>query len=82
MTNLQDLQTQQNNLLEAIREIEASYEGIENENNAKRIQELDIKQAQYSAQRQEMKAKLSELDKKISDINTEISKLSEKFLRL
>ena len=76
MSDLSVLTTQRDDLLVKIREIEASCEGIENENNAKRIQELSLEQAQYSAQRQELAIRLSDLDGKVSNINAEILKLS------
>lgn len=76
MSELSVLATQRDELLGKIREIEASCEGIENENNAKRVQELNLEQAQYQAQRQEVATKLAELDGKLSSINAEIAKLS------
>lgn len=76
MTELQILTTQRDGLLDKIREIEASCEGIENENNAKRVQELNLEHAQYSAQRREVVAKLTSLDEKLLCINAEIIKLS------
>jgi len=76
VSDLSVLTTQRDDLLVKIREIEASCEGIENENNAKRVQELNLEQAQYQAQRQEMVAKLAGLDGKLSIINAEITKLS------
>lgn len=76
MSELQILTSQRDEILLKIREIEASCEGIENENNAKRVQELNLEQAQYSAQRQELSAKLAGLDGKLSSINAEILKLS------
>ena len=76
MSDLSVLTTQRDDLLAKIREIEASCEGIENENNAKRMQELNLEQIQYSAQRQEVVSKLASLDDKLSSINAEIIKLS------
>lgn len=76
MSDLSVLTAQRDDLLVKIREIEASCEGIENENNAKRVQELNLEQAQYQAQRQEVVAKLAGLDGKLSSINAEIVKLS------
>lgn len=76
MSELQVLTTQRDELLGKIREIEVSCEGIENENNAKRVQELNLEQAQYQAKRQEVAAKLAQLDGKLSSINAEIAKLS------
>ena len=76
MSDLSVLTEKRDDLLAKIREIEASCEGIENENNAKRMQELNLEQIQYSAQRQEVVSKLASLDDKLSSINAEIIKLS------
>lgn len=75
MSNLASLTTQRDGLLKKIREIEAACEGIENENNAKRVQELNLEQAQYSAQRQEIAAKLAVVDGKLAAINAGIMEL-------
>lgn len=75
MSNLAALTTQRDGLLKKIREIEAACEGIENENNAKRVQELNLEQAQYSAQRQEIAAKLAVIDGKLVAINAGIMEL-------
>lgn len=75
MSNLASLTTQRDGLLKKIREIEAVCEGIENENNAKRVQELNLEQAQYSAQRQEIAAKLAVVDGKLAAINAGIMEL-------
>ena len=75
MSNLAALTTQRDGLLKKIREIEAACEGIENENNAKRVQELNLEQAQYSAQRQEIAAKLAVVDGKLAAINAGIMEL-------
>ncbi len=42
MSELQTLTKQRDDILAKIREIEESCEGIENENNAERVQELKI----------------------------------------
>lgn len=76
MTELQTLTTQRDELLAKIREIEETCEGIENENNAKRVQELNLEQAQLTAQKGEIQAKLSAVQSKLSSINAEITKLS------
>lgn len=75
MSNLASLTAQRDGLLKKIREIEAACEGIENENNAKRVQELNLEQAQYSAQRQEIAAKLAVVDGKLAAINAGIMEL-------
>lgn len=77
MSDLVALTAQRDGLLEKIRKIDISYEGIDNENNAKRIQELNLAQAQYSAQRQEIVTKLAVIDGKLSDITAGIMKLGE-----
>lgn len=75
MSNLASLTAQRDGLLKKIRAIEAACEGIENENNAKRLQELNLEQAQYSTQRQEIAAKLAIVDGKLADINAGIIEL-------
>lgn len=76
MSDLASLTAQRDGVLKKIREIEAACEGIENENNARRVQELNLEQAQYSAQRQEIAAKLAVLDGNLTNINAEILELS------
>ena len=76
MSNLAALTAQRDGLLKKIREIEVACEGMENENNAKRVQKLNLEQAQYSAQRQEIAAKLAIVDGKLANINAEILELS------
>ncbi|MCI7629571.1 MAG: hypothetical protein MSS55_03165 [Ruminococcus sp.] len=76
MNELQTLTTQREELLTKIIEIEESCEGIENEHNAQRVQELNLEHAQLSAQKQELSAKLSAMESKLSAINSEITKLS------
>ncbi len=76
MSELQALTARRDELLAKIRDIEASCEGIENENNAQRVQELNLEHAQLSAQKQELSAKLSAMETKLSSINAEIAKLS------
>ncbi|MCI7266831.1 MAG: hypothetical protein MR545_06380 [Veillonellaceae bacterium] len=77
MGDLAALTAQRDNLLKKIHEIEVSCEGTENENNAKRIQELNLAQAQYSAQRQEIATKLAVIDEKLADITARIMELGE-----
>lgn len=76
MSDLQTLTAQRDELLAKIREIEESCEGIENENNAQRVQALNLEHAQLSAQKQEISAKLSALESRLSAISSEITKLS------
>lgn len=76
MSELQELTAQRDELLVKIRDIEASCEGIENENNAQRVQELNMEQAQLNAQKQELSAKLSAMNSRLSAISSEIASLS------
>lgn len=76
MSELQTLTAQRDALLAKIREIEESCEGIENEHNAQRIQELNLEQAQLNAQKQELSAKLSAMNSRLSVISSEIASLS------
>ena len=76
MSDLSVLTAQRDDLLVKIREIETSCEGVENENNAKRVQELNLEHANYLAQKQELVTKLAGVDGKLSSINAEILKLS------
>ena len=78
MSNLQNLMSEQDEVLAKIRDIEANCEGVENENNAKRISQLNLKYAQISASKSELASKLSVLNKELSSINEEIRKLSGK----
>lgn len=76
MSELQTLTAQRDDLLAKIREIEASCEGIENEHNAQRVQELNLEHAKLSAQKQELSGKLSALEARLSAISAEIMQLS------
>lgn len=76
VSELQILTSQRDELFSKIREIEASCEGIENENNAKRVQELNLELAQLIAQKAEIQSKLNAVQGKLTQINNEITKLS------
>lgn len=76
MDNFKVLTNQRDKLLTQIREIESACEGIENENNARRIQELNVEQARLTAQKKELSAKVSDIESKLSAINSEIAILS------
>lgn len=76
MSELQALTARRDGLLAKIRELEATCEGIENERNAERVQELNLEHAQLSAQKRELSGKLSALEAKLSAINSEIAQLS------
>lgn len=76
MSELAVLNTQRDELLAKIREIEENCEGIENENNAKQIEKLNLEQAKLTAQKNDMQTKLSDIQGKLSFVNAEIAKLS------
>lgn len=76
MSELSTLTKQRDEILAKIREIEETCEGIENKNNTKRIQELNLEQAQLSVQKNEVSSKLSEIQNKLTAIGVEITKLS------
>lgn len=76
MSELTTLTTQRDDLLAKIREIEETCEGIENENNAQRVQELNLEQAQLTAQKKEVSIKLSALQNRLTAIANEITTLS------
>lgn len=76
MTELQVLTEQRDNLLLKIKEIATSCEGIENENNANRLQELNAAKAQLAAQESNMQVQLSAIQAQIAAVSTEITELS------
>lgn len=75
MTEVQNLLSQRDTLLEKIRSIEATCEGLENENNAKRVQELNLVQAQLTAEKNEIQSKLNVVQSKLTAIHEEIAQL-------
>ena len=74
--SLGTLTAQRDALLTQIREIEEVCEGIENENNAEKVQQLNLELAQLNAQKTDISAKLTALNTKISAINTQITQIS------
>ena len=76
MSELNRLTAQREEVLAQIRTIEASCEGIENENNAKRIQTLNLEQAKLTAQKNELSSQLAAIQSKLTTISSEIAKLS------
>ena len=69
MTELQVLTEQRDNLLLKIKEIETSCEGIENEENANRLQELNAAKAQLLAQENNMQSQLSAIQAQIAAVS-------------
>lgn len=76
MSELSVLVVQRDQVLEKIHEIEEAYEGIENENNAKGVQKLNLEHAQLLAQKQEISSRLVELEARLVSIDTKIGELS------
>lgn len=76
MSKLENLKARQQELLNKIQEIGEQYEGIENEHNAQKIQELNKVQAQLMGNQNNLKQQLQSVQEKLKTINNEIDKLS------
>ncbi|MBR1729622.1 MAG: hypothetical protein IJ728_08880 [Selenomonadaceae bacterium] len=76
MSELDGLLQQKNDLLDQIRQIEESCEGIENEANAKKILDLNERQMSLSAVKRELQTKLSSIDAELNNISSKINELS------
>lgn len=76
MSELENLKARQQELLNKIQEIGEQYEGIENEHNAQKIQELNKIQAQLIGNQNNLKQQLQSVQEKLKTINNEIDKLS------
>ncbi len=63
-------------LFTKIKGIEETCEGIENENNAQTVSELNMRQVKLSAEKTNLTSKLSSLEYKLNLINEEIRSLS------
>lgn len=77
MSKLSLLIKQRTEISEKIREIEENCEGIENENNAKMAENLNIKKVELLTEKKEVSEKLSVLNSELSNINFQLSILSE-----
>lgn len=76
MSELENLKARQQELLDKIQEIGEQYEGIENEHNAQKLQELNKVQAQLIGSQNSLKQQLQSVQEKLKNINNEIDKLS------
>lgn len=76
MSELENLKARQQELLDKIHALEEQYEGIENEHNAQKMQELNKMQTQLIGSQNNLKQQLQLVQKKIKTINNEIDKLS------
>lgn len=76
MSKLENLKARQKELLDKIHALEEQYEGIENEHNAQKLQELNKVQAQLMGNQNNLKQQLQSVQEKLKTINNEIDKLS------
>lgn len=76
MSELENLKVRQQELLDKIQEIEEECQGIENEHNAQKVQELNKVQAQLIGNQNNLKQQLQSVQEKLKTINNEIDKLS------
>ena len=76
MSEVAALIAQRDELLVKLRDIEENCEGIENEHNAQRVQELNMEQTQLIEQKENLQEKVGEIQRKLSRINDEIKQLS------
>lgn len=76
MSELKNLKARQQELLDKIQEIEEQCQGIENEHNAQKVQELNKVQAQLIGNQNNLKQQLQSVQEKLKTINNEIDKLS------
>lgn len=76
MSELENLKARQQELLDKIQEIEEQCQGIENEHNAQKVQELNKVQAQLIGNQNNLKQQLQSVQEKLKTINNEIDKLS------
>lgn len=76
MSELENLKVRQQELLNKIQEIGEQYEGIENEHNAQKMQELSKIQAKLMGSQNNLKQQLQSVQEKLKTINNEIDKLS------
>lgn len=76
MSELENLKARQQELLDKIHALEEQYEGIENEHNAQKMQELNKMQTQLIGSQNNLKQQLQSVQEKLKIINGEIDKLS------
>ena len=76
MKDINTLLAQKEELLNKIREIEETCEGIDNENNAKKVSELNMRQAKILAEKISITNKFTLLEKELDKISEEIRSLS------
>ncbi|WP_217078243.1 hypothetical protein [Clostridium baratii] len=74
--SIDDLLLEKENLINSIKEIEEVCEGIDNENNSKRILELNKKKSELVTEKINIDNRLADLEVQLNEINEEINKLS------
>lgn len=75
MSDVKVFMGQREKILEQIRAIE-ELEGVENENNSKKLSELNLQKAKVSSQIDEVSNKLSSLKLELNNINEKVNDLS------
>lgn len=70
MSELENLKARQQELLDKIQEIGEQYEGIENEHNAQKLQELNKVQAQLIGSQNNLKQQLQSVQEKIDKLSS------------
>lgn len=74
--SIDDLLLEKKKIITDIKEIEEVCEGIENENNLKRISELNNKKSELILEKSKLNNRLLDLELQLKEINEEINKLS------
>lgn len=76
MSDINVLIAQRNEILDKIKGIEENCEGIDNENNAKKISELNMQKSYLLAKKNELASKLAMMEQQTNTISAEINNLS------
>ncbi len=74
--NLKSLVAQRDSVLLKLHELQVNVEGVENEENAKRLNELTLKKSQFEAQKSAAEVSLAETKSKLLEIQNETAKLT------
>lgn len=78
MQNVTELLTQRDEILSKIKEIEENCEGIDNENNAKKITELNMEKSNLISKKNSISVELSNIERQLNGISEDIKNLSGK----
>lgn len=78
MSSVKELLIQRDDILSKIKEIEENCEGIDNENNAKKITELNMKKSNLVSKKNNISIELNNIEQQLNRINEEIKNLSGK----